>query len=61
MPKAAVAEVNQETRPRVGCEHNVRRVIEYPPKVRIVDGDFLVLRCPEGCQPIYVSIGKKNG
>lgn len=60
MPKAATIEKPNPCPSIVGCEHNAQRIIEYPPKVRVTDGDYLVLRCPEGCIPIYISIGKRK-
>ncbi len=49
---------------RTGCEHNIERAIIYSRHSKLVengeaeceDGDVLTLRCPRGCDDIYIAI-----
>lgn len=38
-----------------GCKHNLERIIQYP-KMELMQGLYILLVCPHGCEPIPIQL-----
>lgn len=50
---------------RIGCKHNIHRVIIFPPPyggniLTCQDEDFIIFRCPYGCEDIELMVTSKE-
>ena len=45
---------------KIGCQHNLGRVILYQPYNRVEEGDIIIFRCRKGCADININIIRKE-